>query len=382
MKKELTVAVLALGMVLSIGSAAAQTQTSDVNVTVSSVTKLDVRPSTLSYGTSSTLEPGDSMTSSASGYEHIEIANIGSTEIADITAAATMPSNQTFGATGLNTGEQFDTGNFVTVSTDTAQQSQYDLADGALVNLSNMHYINRVEYAEQTPPTYIETEDTANQVANNDVSSVQVGRFRVGGAEYFWAFYGDSGTNGDTGVLRIGSSPHTSTVLGTTDLSNSGSDYVTYVGGDNMSEISSSTSQVTSQPLVSFDTSSGTGNYSGQSLLADDGTAASQSTLDEVAGTNVRNYNLYADLASSQDTEDFILRTTVNTKPDDPADTSSDVSGTEVSDGAQTPIFAASIDSNKLQPGQSFPVDIGVQLPLGVAEDRITEGTVTVSASS
>jgi hypothetical protein len=389
MNDKITFAVLAASVLMIMGTATAQ-QKSDVNVTVGEDVQLDVRPSTLSYGEdSNALEPGDNETVSDEGFEQIELSNIGSQEIGNIYAEATMPSNRTFGATGLNTGERFDTGNFITVSTEEAQGSEYDLTDGAIANLNDPHFLNRVEYASQTPPSYLSTEsaeegDSVDVAGSFTIAETEVGRFRVGGAEYFWVMYlgtedGTGGTN--DWLLRIGETPHTSDSLGTVDFTNEGTDYVSIADDATDTDTTNpgeSAARIDSVDLVSFDTSA-SGNYSGQTLL-DGQSAVGSTTLNEVAGTQVRDYNLYLDFASSEDTEDYILRTSVNTHPNDPV-SDLDIETAQTS-GDMAPIFSSSNEDEKLQPGQSFPLDIGVQLPLGVAQDRITEGKVSVTASA
>jgi hypothetical protein len=50
-------------------------------------------------------------------------------------------------------------------------------------------------------------------------------------------------------------------------------------------------------------------------------------------------------------------------------------------DGAQEYILDATSQSNALQPGENFPIDFGIQVPQGVDQNAIQEGTVTVIAS-
>jgi hypothetical protein len=54
--------------------------------------------------------------------------------------------------------------------------------------------------------------------------------------------------------------------------------------------------------------------------------------------------------------------------------------GTEAN--GQEPIFLGSNVEDQLQPGQHFPIDIGVELPQGVDQSAITEGSVTFFATT
>ena len=359
MKKELAVAFLALGMILSIGSAAAdKTQDSTVDVNVSKVTQLDVRPSTLSYGTgdSADLEPGNDLEVSDNGYGALEISNIGSEEIAEVTAEATMPSNQSFGREGISsvgTGEQHDTGNFVTVSTETADDAQYNIPTGALAEIPNMTYLNRAEFVEESPPTYIQTNDASDSIDPDSFTTEEpeVGRFRVGGAEYFFVYY--SSGSGDW-TLRIGETPHTSTQLGTVDFTNEGTDYVSYTDGDtDVTSVSEGGFRVDGHEFVSFD--EGDSSFTGQSLL--DGDTANATAVSAVAGTEVRNYNLFLNFAEEELSEHHIVRTSVNTNVNNPV---SDNDYGATTSGAQVPIFSTGTEDEQGGERQSFTIDIGV----------------------
>lgn len=380
MKKELTIAILTIGLTIGMASMASaeDNEETDVEVNVSSVTQLDVRPSALSYGVgedSVSIEPGDNATVSDEGYEHVELGNIGSENIGEIYAEATMPAQQPFGAAGLIDGDDdidHDTGNFITLSTETAFNGDYTQLETGLSDVDTMHFLNRVDYSEETPPTYLTLEDG---LANSEADR-HVGRLRAGGVEYFYVLYDEDGagaTVDDEWTLRIGNAPHTSSQLGTVDFSNEGEDYTEYVSdgagaeGD-IQDGGDAYSRIEDFELVTFNVEATGDSYSGEPLIGD---AAEEPSL---VDRQVREYNLYPHDGENA----HIIRTKFN------IDLSSPTGGTdptESSSAAQSPIFNAGTPSNQLQPGDSFPVDIGIQVPQGIAEDRLTEGTVTILAT-
>ena len=375
MKKELTIGLLTVALTIGLASTVtAQTleQQSDVDVEVSGVTQLDVRPSSLAYtgsGQGDALEPGESRTVSDNGYEHIEVENIGSERIGTIYAQATMPTEQPFGTLTQDTSTDpvHNTGNFVTMSLDTAQS--YSLS--GLSEIDEMHHLNRVEYFEDNYPTYISVDnvdDDYNSTGTNyQVEDVSVGRFRVGGADYFFAVYEGS----SDASLRVGNTPHTSTQLGTTDLSSDGSDYTSY---DDLGTLQAGDAyRVDNQEFVSFDTSA-SGDYDGSALVSDGSADFSSANISESdSDVDVRNYNLWVD-----PTNGYIVRTKFNVEQQSP-DNGADWNSSSQTTGAQEYIFdAGGTVGNALQPGQNFPIDFGVQVHLGTDQNAIEEGTVTV----
>lgn len=380
MKKELTIGLLTVALTLGLASTvtAQDTEESDVDVNVSEVTQLDVRPSQLTYGNAEnvSIEPGDNATISDGGYEHIELGNIGSTNIAEIYAQSTMPSDQPFGAAGLDETVNHNTGNFLTLSTETANTNDYSALSSGMASVPTMHFLNRVEYAEDTPPTYISYEKGSNLAAGED--DIHIGRIRAGGVEYFYALYNEDSANGvssdGTFTLRIGDSPHTSTQLGTVDFTDEGTDYTEYTAGDASTEGGDDYAEIREHDFVTFD--AGEGNYSGESLI-NAGDAAIPGDVNLV-DAQTRSYDLYAHADSGDTTDAHILRSKFNIDPASP--TGDDAPG-EQTGGDQTTIFSSTTPDQQLQPGDSFPVDIGIQVPQGIDQSRITEGTVTIIAS-
>ncbi|MFO7794102.1 MAG: hypothetical protein R6V35_03960, partial [Candidatus Nanohaloarchaea archaeon] len=91
----------------------------------------------------------------------------------------------------------------------------------------------------------------------------------------------------------------------------------------------------------------------------------------------VRIYNLYP----YADTDDgaHLIRTKFNIDLDSPTGATAPGRSTA---GSQAAILDAGSPGNQLQPGDSFPVNIGIQVPQGIDQDRISEGTITVLASA
>lgn len=394
MRKQLTIGLLAVAVTFGLATTvtAQENQDSTVSVNVSDSVALDARPSSLSYGEdgSQGIEPGASVTQSDGGFEHIDIENIGSVPIQQVHAEATMTESNPFGDTGTN----FNTGNFFTMSTATANSS-YSLGDALSSGNTNMHYLNRVEYSETNPPEYIFTESNDIQIDGGtsfSASNTDVGRFRVGEAEYFWVLYSgqDSTSSSNSWVLRVGETPHTPNQLGTVDFRNpsnvdGSADYIEYNSSASSDagtgDASYTVSRIDNVPLVSFDTGESS-SFSGESLLDGDSTSGetdvNDTALSDVSG-EVRRYNLFV-RGLSNGAE--IYRTSYNTALQS---AQTDGSGnpewrsSETNSGEQRAIYQTS--SGGLQPGQNFPIDVGIQLPNGIDRDSIDTGTVTLVAT-
>lgn len=377
MRKEPTKVALTLGLTvaLAIGMTssvtAQQQQDSNVTVEVSSDIAIDVRPSSLAYtsdGDEGALDPGAKRRVSDEDFEHLELENIGSEPLDEIYMQSTMQANDAF----ADPSQNHSTGNFVTVSTETAQ-GDANIDVPGLIDLQNHHYINRVEYFEDSPPTYITTEEGDYERGDSttfSVSETNIGRLRVGEAEYFFVVY--SSSNNDDVAMRVGNTPHTPTQLGTVDFSNSGGDYTSY---DNMTDDEPNTGvfRASGQDLVSFNSSI----YTGDQLISDGGASLGGTSVEGDSETETRSYNLYVDTLNDQ-----VIRTKLNTDVSSPQDSGDTWDASETKTGQQSYLVdAGNTESEALQPGENFPVDIGVQVPLGVDAETVEQGTVTVKAS-
>jgi hypothetical protein len=375
MKKALGLVFLTAGLAMSITSVTAASQDATVNVTVDTKTELDVRPTTLSYNASSGgLEPGQQATSADeyNGYSTIEVENIGSTNISEIYAESSYPQDDPFG-TGVDS--EYDSGNFIQISTNEATTSSYGTGTfaGALADDStdqNFHYVNRVEFEDYPVQTYIDTVSSTGDLSfSSSISSLNtdVGRFREGDQWYFYAiYYGDNGqgacsggTNGDSEIW-VGNDPHTSTSTGTTDLS-----------------------QASNAQVV--DIQQTTNNNIG----------VTNETISLNANGNTREYDVYTycDANSPNSITGSTLRTRFNVDPTYNTSEAFDAEGTTISDiTAQGGISELSSTTailddggtagSNLNPGAYFPVDVTVELPQGVASGEINGGRLTIQAVS
>jgi hypothetical protein len=349
---------------------------------------VDVRPSSLDYtgggdfptSDNSALAPGESRTISDEGFEHVDISNIGSVNIEEVTAEADMPNATPFA--GSDTPH--NTGNLITMSTETANSDDYTGTVGVASDSTsqNPHYLTRVEYVEENPPEYIQTQDPST-VSGISATNVDVGRFRVGDLEYFFVAYYNDGMI-DTGSdyeLRIGRAPHTSTVLGTTDFTSSGTNFIDYTStdvsaGDTGSSLDGYYGKIENQEFVVFDPDEGSNsdNYTGQNLLANDGTSDYTST--NFTGDYVRSYNLFTHFDSGDD-NNHIQRTRFNTQVyDATTDGSADGDRASVDSSAAQRALLSGTGSDALNPGQNVPINIGVQLPQGIDASDINSGIV------
>lgn len=340
MKKNL--AVLALVLVLTIGMASiatAEEEETDAEVTVSEETAVDVKPDTLKY---EDVGPGDQLTSSEQGFTAVEVENIGSEDIDTIFVESTTPSADPFG-TGDSTA--YDSGNFIQVNT--ADED----SDADIVSESEPHFATRVEYQElnQDAPSYIQADtDEAG------VDTIEVGRFREGGDEFFYTVNYEDGTSqgecdgtGD-GFVRIGQTEHTSTDLGTFDFTDDGTDYVEEVieeGGDtdDYGTVTGIELEVDGQ-IREFDA------------------AFNCNTVDEIIQSHSVRTRFDKDVAT----------------PDD----AGDLADIGEIDGASQFLLDTDTESNMLRPGASFTLNTGIEAPLGVAEGSIDTGFMTVRADS
>ena len=383
MRKELTLGALALALAVGlVGTATAQdSQDSDVTVDVAQDIAIDVRPSLLQYtasGTGDALAPGEKRRVSDNDYEHIELENIGSETLDNIYVEATTAVNNSFGNQSAN---DHNTGNFVTLSTETVDAGSYDVV---VNSLTDHHYVNRVEFFEDNPPTYIQTEPSDGEVTVDSVTisnpESRVGRFRVGGAEYFFVLYSDDFDSGSDYVVRIGRNPHTPNQIGTTDFreASTGNVYESDISSTNPGGNAYFDGSV---DLVAFNES----NYDGGALIDSSGQAApvegstagnisDQNTVDDV---EVREYGFYYDVGN-----EYVLRTAANVAPESTDGGSSwDLTDESTKSGINYIVNAGNTESDALVPGQNFPLDIGVEVPLGVDKDRISQGTITIRAS-
>ncbi len=370
-----------------------QSQDSEIDVSVTDVTQLDVRPELLEYNS---VSPGDFRTASdVNGYTHLDISNIGSTRIAQVYAEADKSTRNAF-ASGYDTGAsagneraKHNTGDFVQISVETAASEQpYGLNQFPEAINSNdafnghpPHYVSRTEYFyenENQVPEFLTT------TSGSYGTDYLVGKIREGDVEYYVEASLDDTSEPTVTSFRIGQAPHTPTQLGTTDLTSDSSNVVeaTALGsnGDDYDVLNNTVR------LVSFDT--GNGNYGGEKLIqssTSDGVlteAHSGITLSDYNQAKVTEYSLaiqaIEDTPNSVQIEPHMIRERFAeslTQPSGGQTVTEDPVGKEA-------IFTSTSSENQFQPGQNFPVDVGIEVPMGVDQNFIENGQVTFYANS
>ena len=355
-----------------------------------------MRPSQLSYND---VAPGEleQVSSNGQGFEHVTVENIGSERISTITAEATMPEGNPFGNRLESDGtftQTHDTGNFIQLGLSTANtlaDSSSGLATSTLATSTNTedsysgfgpHYVNRVEFFEENPPEYINPASTEN--------SFHIGRFREGDVEYFFQVnYNPSASDPSVNKIIIGGAPHTATQLGTTDFTSDGADK------DELVTINSVSTDGTQSDaydyvdnairLVSFNTSEA--SYDGSALIqsGSTGSLASEATSSAtgLAGSKVTEYGVFVapeeiDNGANPNDPAHIYRTRYGQGISSPTGNTTATSTTS----GQVPLFDSGTEENQLQPGQNFPINIGVELPQGVDAQAIEEGSVSFFATT
>ncbi|RLE10229.1 hypothetical protein DRJ04_09365, partial [Candidatus Aerophobetes bacterium] len=162
------------------------TDTATFDVTVSPIVMIDIQPNSTNW----TAYPGN--TTSAVDFS---LVNIGSKDIVNIYLSNTEPTSMPF---GTSTATNWDAGNFLEISNDTG---------------TTYYYANRIEFNESEWPDYLTLPDNTQAV----------GRFRIADNEYFWALVStDSPVNCTNGTIYIGTTPHTPSDSGDTDLTDNG----------------------------------------------------------------------------------------------------------------------------------------------------------------
>jgi hypothetical protein len=371
MKKTIAIAFLAAGMAMSIASVGAQdAEDAEVNVSVSGTTTLDVRPTELSY---SGLEPGDRANGTeleANNYSTIEVENIGSRNISDVWAEASHAESDPF---GTGTAAAYDAGNFIQISTETANGNEYDSAqwsaDATLAgsDAERFHYVNRVEFTDYPTPTYIETleageegqlQKSTTNIGSDNLDS-HVGRFREGDEWYFYTVYFDGSNNACTaaseGELWVGKDKHTPTTLGTTDFTNPNNVDVYDIESDDSGEYAVTNNSV----------SYGVTNLEGT--------------------TETLNYDVFMHCDGSSESarqNSHTFRTKFNTAPNATVLQDSGYSLGTSSNGDAENLIAAGAPSRNLNPGAYFPVDVTVTLPQGVVNQDINGGELQIKAQA
>lgn len=327
-----SLALLAAAFLITSGMALTEddSENGTVSVGVSSTTAIDITPADLSYtssGEGSQPAPGDRVFTSDSGYEAVEVENIGSKNITKVWMNSSIPTSNPFGS-GTQSG--YNSGNWIQVNA-TGE------IDGVGGPDSGFTYVNRVDYNETNDLSYIFTPDTGNW---------RYGRFKGGNQEYFWAVNASDGTDctgADTGdVLRVGDFAHNKSATGSNDFTGSegSSDWTEYTLADIPG------------------TNKG---FTDVSITRPDGSTREYAVL------------------TSCGSETYTLRTRYNPTMGGADDLSIDSSVA----GYLLNVTAGDSETNDLQPGEHFRLETAVEVPFGVASSgSATTGVLRVLAAA
>jgi len=323
---------LAVGMA-STATAADDNEETNVTVTVSAETALDVKPDDLQY---SSAEVGSRVNNSDNGFDAVKVENTGSEDISQIWLDTTMPSTDPF---GQGDSQAHNSANFLQI------KPRDNSANAIRGDATTYHYIQRAEFFESNTPL-IETGDDWNSEGYSDF---EIGRMRLGSDEFYYVIANDGGNCDGSGSpsakMRVADTATTPSGLGTYDFSDSGSDYTEY----NITTASNSAYGI------------------------------SQSTVTLDNGTETHEYDIMTACASSVSSdfdEPHILMNRYNIEAGGATDL-------QANDGTVTEqIYRSTSDSDDLNPGASFTVDVAVQVPRGVPQGQLSEGTMTVKAKT
>lgn len=348
MKQQLFLAALAALVVgLATTGAAVSSAGSDsatMNVTVTSVTEIDIQPNQLDY---TGVPPGSTNKTSDRSFSGVEIENTGSVNITKIWAEASTPTNNPFGA---GTASAYDAGNFVIM--DPVSEV------GGVNTESDYHYVNRKEFNETNDLTYI------SQPSKTE--GTRYGRMRAGNESFFWVIgmgenAGSTGSSnpsrcsGEAGesdpYLRLGKNFHSRDTPGDIDFTDT-SNYIEY-------------------PI--------------KDINSEDYGVARDVEINSTVGPK-RSYDVLvycgSGTAASHTNSTFLIRTHYNVAPGatDGLNAVTDLTADNPIQGNETVYVLNSGSSNpdELQPGEHFQVDLGVEVPDGVAEGILNQGTFTV----
>lgn len=323
---------------------------SDVTVEISEVTQIDVQPNSLEYDS---VSPGETRTESDNGieYDQLSIENFGSTRIDQIWAETSVPTERPF-ASDESSG--FDTGNFVKITPDD------DKLDGA----DEPRFVNRRDYAEPEVPSFIDVgADDGSDVVGADGSADEVvtGRIRLGEEEYFWAYGVDVGTDAESTDDAQSTGDPSLAIAEDPREAGDGLGTVDFTDGDEVQEADLED-------------------------VGDDYALATDVTLED--GGESEQYDILVSVSSDTDgnidvdgSEDHdgtwaeVLRYNMN--PDYIGDEGVDWSGVT---GTNDFLMDTGTSEDMLLPGEMVDLDVGIQVPQGVAMGEINTGSVTFFA--
>lgn len=325
-------------LVMTISTVTAQDLSSDISVSVSDETAVDIDPDELTY---QDLTPGDTQLLTEDNIDGLQIENVGSTNITQVFASTQEPSTTPF-ATG--DPSNYISSNFLQVWVNETEEGFEDLEDSLNGN-DGYEFLNRKDFAEVRDLAYIFLESEEDQ---------EYGRFRAGEEEYFWAVETvEEGVDDFATVdpeLRVGETAHTSDQTGTNDFSDGAGDYETY----NLVDVSDQVDD------------------------SEDGVFGLATNVEVPVGDTVDDHRYYDVVVQLDDTVNegvYTVRTTYN----------AEWNGLDLDDEGTVVEYvydSTNTGGIELAPGDSFPVRTAVEVPRGVAQGSIDTGTVTFTAQT
>lgn len=325
------VAVLSIGLLST--AAAEDTDESEVIVDVSTETAVDMHPEQLSY---SGITPGSEALEDDSGVAAVQIENVGSNSIDTVHMEATAPEETPF-ATGDR--DAYDTANFVSI--DVSNPEDHTDLDDSINAYDYPVFVNRKDFAEVRDLSYIFVEDEEEW---------EYGRFRVADEEYFWAVETSIDGSETDLELRVGTTAHTQSQTGTSDFGDGAEDYDTY--------------QMTSVQDGSEDNPTYWVPDEAVSIPRTD------SGDETIAQEDWRDYDVVVQTDPGATGGVYTVRSRFN----------EEVEGVDLTtEGSVTDYIFNSDGASVLEPGDSFPVDVNVNVPRGVPSgDASSPGILTV----
>ncbi|MFB6245369.1 MAG: hypothetical protein ABEJ03_03400 [Candidatus Nanohaloarchaea archaeon] len=375
MRKKLSIAVLAIATMGMVSSSAAQITTdaqneTDVNVSIDSTVAVDLHPREIDYTDLSVgTHPLDPENVTDEGYSAVDLENTGSEYIDRIWIDSTKTPGFPWG-----TGDEanYNAGNFLMVS----PSNQSGLLQGST---DEYNYVNRVEYGtynDTEKPSYINAPDdgtyetTTGTTSANDVAT---GRFRMGSQEYWWAIPMQSSDqcdgSGTFSTLLVQKQPHNSTSTASVDFTDDASGFDDIPGRD--------------YELYNI-TSLGSTNYG----ITETGPTDGEAGVTLEAYRNGQETNRTYDVLTKCDTDSTsgvsatdsieVIRTRYNVRATG-ANNLATATGTSGSGAPATQfLLNTDTDSEMLKPGAFVTFDIAMEVPRGVPEGIVNQGTLSV----
>ncbi|MFB6180615.1 MAG: hypothetical protein ABEJ93_01940 [Candidatus Nanohalobium sp.] len=345
MKNKVTAVVLVavlFGMVATTSAVTSDESSSNtITANVTSTVAIDVKPEKLSYPG---LEVGNRTTKSNRSFTGINIANTGSEYIDRVWVGHTAPNTRPFGS---GDPKAYDAGNFLMIKPE--NKTGLDVRGDD----NTFHYINRREFEDTSPPTFInKKKDTQSQPYVD-----QIGRIRFGDEWLFFDLLTTSdgsttvcdGGGSPSADLRIGTTTHTPEKLGTYDFTNDGSkDGVRYKEYD-ITSLSNSKYGVTNSTV----------------------------DLDFFRSGENQTYSILTGCQAAGFQQNHIVLTKYNVAYNDSSNLYNNAPGAAIKY-----ILRGSTASGMLQPGESFTTDLAMQTPRGVSAGQVSDGTLTVYATA